>query len=296
MDDENQSRPKDAPCIDPPKRDWQSGSMKKRSCSWRPAFGASFVLGLTLVVQSAPAAYAVAPSSEAVADFNSYIAKVEARLVVEHRSPATFLVPEDAHRLRRGDPVIEDLTPAGGQVLPGALLHDWRGTALVRGATAANFERFMENFGEYPRHFAPQVVSARMISRRGRCFHVRMRIRQQHVIAVVMDTDYDVTFNPLDSEHGYSISHSTKIDEIASPGTLGEHALSTADAHGFLWRLNTYWIYAQQDGGLLIQIESISLTRSIPPGLGWAIEPFIESIPRDSLEFTLQSTCNALRQ
>ena len=43
-----------------------------------------------------------------------------------------------------------------------------------------------------------------------------------------------------------------------------------------------------------MQIESVSLTRSIPTGLGWAIGPFVESIPRDSLEFTLHSVCNAL--
>ena len=270
--------------------------MKTRSCLRRPAFGASFVLGLTLAVLLAPAAFAVEPSSEAVAEFNSYIAKVEARLAGEHRSPATFLVPEDADRLHRGDPVIENLTPAGGEALPGALVHDWRGTAFVPGATAADFERLMENFGAYPRHYAPQVVSARVLSRRGTRFTVQMRVRQQHGITVTMDTTYDVTFARLDVEHGYSISRSTKIDEIASPGTRGEHALSANDAHGFLWRLNTYWSYAQRNRGLIIQIESVSLTRSVPAGLGWAIEPFIESIPRDSLEFTLQSTCNALRR
>lgn len=270
--------------------------MKWRFCSRRLSLSAGFVLGLALAVFSAPVTFAVEPSAEAVADFNSYIAKVEARLAEVHRSPTIFLIPEDTSRLRRGDPVIEDLTPAGGEALPGALLHDWRGTVFVRGAAATDFERLMENFGAYPRYYAPQVVSARVLSRRGKRFTVQMRVRQQHGITVTMDTTYDVTFSQFDRWHGYSISRSTKIDEIASPGTRGEHALSAADAHGFLWRLNTYWSYAQQDGGLLIQIESVSLTRSIPVGLGWAIEPFIESIPRDSLEFTLQSACNALRR
>jgi hypothetical protein len=38
-----------------------------------------------------------------------------------------------------------------------------------------------------------------------------------------------------------------------------------------------------------MQIESVSLTRSIPTGLGWAVGPFVESVPRESLEFTLRS-------
>jgi hypothetical protein len=63
-----------------------------------------------------------------------------------------------------------------------------------------------------------------------------------------------------------------------------------------LWRINTYWTYEERDGGLFIQIESVSLTRSVPVGLGWVIEPFVESIPRESLEFTLRAACTALRR
>lgn len=268
------------------------GNMKRRVCSrWL-----RIVAGIGSVLLSASAARAVEPSTEAVADFNSYIANVESRLAGEHRTRATFLASENARRLRGGDPVIEELTPSGGKALPGALLHDWRGTAFVPCATAADFERLMEDFAAYPRHYAPEVVSARVLSRRGERFKVLMRVRQQHVITVVMDTVYDVIFGRLDARHGYSFSRSTRIAEIASPGTRSEHPLSAADAHGFLWRLNTYWSYAQQDGGLFIQIESVSLTRSIPAGLGWAIGPFVQSVPRDSLDFTLEATCKALRK
>ena len=86
------------------------------------------------------------------------------------------------------------------------------------------------------------------------------------------------------------------MDEVASPGTPREHALSAQDEHGFLWRQNTYWSYEEADGGLYLQIESVSLTRSIPHGLGWAVRPYVESIPRESLAFTLRSASNAIRK
>ena len=86
------------------------------------------------------------------------------------------------------------------------------------------------------------------------------------------------------------------IAEIDSPNTSAEHALTPTQEHGFLWRLNTYWSYEERDGGLYLQIEAVSLTRSIPTGLAWAIRPYIESIPRESLEFTLRSACNAIRK
>jgi hypothetical protein len=46
---------------------------------------------------------------------------------------------------------------------------------------------------------------------------------------------------------------------------------------------------------LYIQVESVSLTRTVPAGLGWVVGLFVESIPRESLEFTLRSACAALR-
>ena len=37
------------------------------------------------------------------------------------------------------------------------------------------------------------------------------------------------------------------------------------------------------------------LSRSIPRGLGWVVGPFVQSVPRESLEFTLRTTCAALK-
>jgi hypothetical protein len=197
-------------------------------------------------------------------------------------------------RLRTGELIVERLTPADNVAVSGAMLHHWRGTAFVAGAKAADFERLMKNFGAYPQYFSPQVMQAKVLPQDGDRVQVTMRVRQKHILTVVMDTTYDINFGRLDAQHGYSISRSTKVSEIAAAGTSDERALSGKEEHGFLWRLNTYWSYEERGGGLYMQIESVSLTRSIPNGLGWAVQPFVESVPRESLEFTLRSTNNAL--
>ena len=241
-------------------------------------------------------AMAMGPAQAAVSDFNSYVSQVESRLEQQHRWPKGFLVKEDWARLQGGKQIIEELTPSKRSDLPGAMLHHWRGTAFAPGAKAADFERLMKDFPAYPQRYSPQILQARVITHQGDHFQVQMRIRQKHVITVVMDTTYEITFGRLNAQQGYSVSRSTRISEIEKAGTAKERALAAEEEHGFLWRLNTYWSYEERDGGLYMQIESVSLTRSIPTGLGWAIKPFVESVPRESLEFTLQSTCNALRK
>jgi hypothetical protein len=140
------------------------------------------------------------------------------------------------------------------------------------------------------------VLQAKVLTQQGDRLQALLRVRQRHVLTVVLDTTYDITFGRLDAQHGYSLSRSIRIAEIGSPGTSAERALGPNEEHGFLWRLNTYWSYEERDGGLYLQIESVSLTRSVPTGLNWVVQPFIEKIPRESLEFTLLSTCNALRK
>ena len=241
-------------------------------------------------------AYSDEPTAAAVAGFDASVHALELRLAQQHRSRDGFLVAEDWSALRGGAVRIERVTAADAE-LPGALEHHWRGSAFVAGAKAADFERVMRAFGNYPQIFAPQVVQAQVLERDGDDHLVgKMRVRQKHVLTVVLDSTYDITYGRLDSGHGYSLSRSTKISEIADAGTSSEHALSAKDEHGFLWRLNSYWSYAEGDGGLYVQIESISLTRSIPTGLGWVIGPFVQSVPRESLEFTLGAVCKALKK
>ncbi len=225
---------------------------------------------------------------------------MESRLAEQHHAQSSFLarLASDPHieaRLRRGELIVDKLTPSTPPVSSGALLHHWRGTAFVPGATAADFLRVTQDFNSYPKYFAPQILKAKLISQQGDRLQASMRVRQHHLITVVFDISSDINYGRLDLQHEYSNAHSTAISEIEAQGTAKEHALSPQEDHGYLWRLNTYWSYEERDGGLYMQIESVSLTRSIPSGLGWLIGPFVESVPRESLEFTLRSTCDALR-
>jgi hypothetical protein len=257
---------------------------------------------LLLLTFSAAASAAAAPPPDALRAFDAYVAQVEARVANEQRSPDMFLrlqtLPpaardEAERRLRAGEILVESVGQMRRHV-PGGMIHHWLGTAFIAGTTIPQTLALVQNYDDLPRYYQPEVLRSRLLARHGDDFQIFMRLRKHKVITVVLDTYYDVHYGRLDAAHSYSMSRSTRIDEIADAGQRSEHAVAPGSDHGFLWRLNTYWRFVQVPDGVVVQCEAVSLTRDVPAGLGWLVGPFVRDIPRESLQFTLGATRNAL--
>jgi hypothetical protein len=170
------------------------------------------------------------------------------------------------------------------------LIHDWVGATFIPRVTLRQVIEFVQNYNHHQDFYKPEVVRSKLVSRQGDLFKVYLRLQKTKVITVVLDTDYSVTYKSLDSHRTVSRSYSTRIAEVANPGKPDEHALPAGEDHGFLWRLYTYWRFAEQEGGVYMECEAISLTRGIPTLLGPIIRPFVKELPLESLERTLRGT------
>ncbi len=259
-------------------------------------------MAATLAAQTASA-----QKPDTTAAFDAYISKAETQIHQEQASPESFLgfqpgaasATEIAARLRHGEVLIDNRAsatePSGGPIeVTGGLIHRWRGIAFIPNATINDLFTVLQDYDHSARYYAPEVITSRVISRNGGDFKVAIRLRQHKIITVVLDTEYEIHYGQLDAAHQYSVSRSTRIAEIASPGEPGERPLPGGHDHGFLWRLNTYWRFVQAPDGVFLQCEAISLTRDVPTGLNWLIGTYIKNIPRESLQFTLTATRNAV--
>lgn len=230
------------------------------------------------------------PKIDTVVAFDKYIAEAEQRIAHEQTSADSFLRLNSlplaersnvAARLRNGEVIVTRInTPA----IPAGLIHDWIGTAFVPDVTVQQVLATVQDYDHLTPQFQPEVQDSKLLTRRGDDFHIFMRLRKHKVVTVILDTESDVHYGRMDPQHWFSTSRSTRIVEVGG----GDH--------GFLWRLNSYWRFVQIPEGVIVQCEAISLTRDIPKGLGWMIEPFVTSIPRESLEFTLASTRKAVEK
>ncbi len=238
--------------------------------------------------------------------FDRYVRITEARISTELTPGGAFLWPDKLHggerdgayaALRRGEIQIERVaTLDHGQEIfcPRGMIHHWVGIVFVPGATLDQTLRMVQDYDHHAEVYAPDVVRSKLISRSGDNFRVFMRFRRKKIVTVVLDTEHDVRYQRLDATRAASRSVSTRIQEVHDAGAPDERDLPEGEGGGFLWRINSYWRFQERDGGTYVQCESVSLTRDIPTGFGWLIGPFVESIPRESLRFTLEAARNHL--
>ena len=234
--------------------------------------------------------------------FNHYVQATEARIDQQQKQPGTFFYIEglpEAKRseilasLHKGDIYMDRLETRDGSgapmEAPDGLIHHWLGAAFIPGVTLRQILDLVQDYDHHQDYYKPEVVRSRLIHHEGNDYQIYYRLVKKKVITVTLNTNHDVRYFPIDATHCRSRSVATRIAEVADAGQSDEHEMPIGHDGGFLWRLNSYWRFEEKDQGVYVEVESISLTRSIPVGLGWLIQPFVTSIPRESLLMTLSS-------
>jgi hypothetical protein len=115
-------------------------------------------------------------------------------------------------------------------------------------------------------------------------------------LKTALDADYESCYVRVDDRRGYTISRTTRIQEIDQVGTLAERLLPEGEGHGLIWRLFGITHYVERDGGVYIELEAIGLSRDIPGALRWLVEPTVRRVSQASLSTSLRQTEKAVRR
>jgi hypothetical protein len=98
----------------------------------------------------------------------------------------------------------------------------------------------------------------------------------------------NVRYNRPNATHAAVVSTIETIREVQDAGRPTEHYALAGHENGYLWRAATLTRFVEADGGVYMEMETIGLSRSFPPLLGWVIEPIARRIGRGSVENSVQ--------
>jgi hypothetical protein len=242
---------------------------------------------------------------ETVAAFEHYVKVTEGRMDREIRDDQ-FLVmdhlPETQRReaydeLQHGQIYIEEMhTLEDSHIIsiPGGLIHHWAGVMFIPNATLSEILAVLHDYKNEPGIYNPEIRQAKLIEQKGNESRICLQLYSKSIITVVLNGYFNVVETPIGRTRSESASRSTRIVEVENPGTPDERERADGEDHGYMWRLNSYWRIEEKDGGVYIQNESITLTRTVPMLLAWLINPLTKSIPRDVLIHMLSDTKKAV--
>jgi putative flippase GtrA len=208
-----------------------------------------------------PASAMAAPGNDALEAWNRHVAATESRLDSRRTIP----------RLPAGD-VIAD----GESIqVPNGTISDWRGTVFIPNITLDDLLKRLQ----YPGTPPPQsdVISSRVLDRGPDSLRVFIRLVREAIVTVTYDTEHEMRFRRWTPTLATSRSVATRIEEVGG----GDR--------GFLWRLQSYWRYEQIAGGVWVELESLTLSRSVPSLVRPLAAPLVRRIARESMERTLSA-------
>jgi len=220
------------------------------------------VAGFVTLVLLSPVDATAGPSQATLSAWDAYVAQAEARFDRTPRPPT-----------RTGASAFS--AEGASTDVPGGTISDWRGTAFLQGVSLDQLLYGLQHPGTPP----PQedVVSSRVLGRSAGSLRVAIRLVRRSIVTVSYDTEHEMTFHRRTPSVATARSVATRIEEVGG-----------AD-HGFLWRLNSYWRYEQRDGGVLVELESLTLSRDMPSLLRPIASPLVRRIARESMVRTLDA-------
>lgn len=269
----------------------------KRHSSHR--LGGSVVLILSLWLAVPVGAGELPP--DRLAAWSEYVRLTEARIASELGSREGFLVQDFGHpaesvrdleALGEGELVLESMETRRGDgddiEVPGGMIHHWRGAVLIPGVT---LDEVLADI-LYPDEAGSQqqdVLETRVLERGPNWLRIYLKLVRSKIVTATYNTVHRVEYVRHDATHASSRTVATYLRELADAGTPDEREKPQDEDRGFLWRLNSYWRYQEVAGGVIVECESLTLSRSIPFLIAPIIRPIVSGVAKESMDRTLKS-------
>jgi hypothetical protein len=234
-----------------------------------------------------------------IRSWEAYVKAAQSSLEARGLGHRTFLwideVPNRVQIAHGGGVLVEAPRGHGPKRVPAGLVHDWVAAVFIPKATLRRVFRVVQDYDNYKAFYQPEVADSRTLSRIADCHTFSMRWRRKVLfVTSVFDTQHESFYRRLDDRRWYSVDRTTTVQEVVIHGQQVEQKLPPGQGSGFLWQVYTVSRYEERDGGVYLEMETIALSRDVPPLLGWLVSPIVDRLPRELLRRTLERTREAV--
>lgn len=230
--------------------------------------------------------------------WDDYVRIVNATAAERNAGSRPFLwvdeSPETHQRVRGGEFVITNRDP---RKVPQGLIHHWVGVMFIPNVSLDQVMQVLNSYDRYSEMFKPLIRKTSVVERNGDTVKLNVLAAQKAFsVTAAVDTDEEIQIARLASDRVCITADSVRVNEIADYGHTGEHVFPEARRPGYVWRALILQRLEQRDGGVYVELETISLSRGIPLEVRWLIKPLTDDLPRKMLTDLLDETRAAVQQ
>ena len=253
---------------------------------------------ICLGLLSAPAAsHAAELREETLKTWDTYLEAANLQMGSRLQGPFLWVdeAPDRQHRVRGGEILVSSVGRQNPKPVPSGLIHDWMGAAFIPDAKLQDVLSGVRDYGHYKEFYKPTVVDSKSLGTDGACDKYSMRVVNKEAVAeTALDMEYETCYFQADERRWYSITHTTRVQEIRHYCRPDEQELPPNQGSGYVWRLYSIARFEARDGGIYVEVEAIALSRDVPVAMRWVVNPIVRRVSRNSMLISLQQTEEAV--
>jgi hypothetical protein len=157
--------------------------------------------------------------------------------------------------------------------------------------------RVLNSYDLYSEIYKPLIRKASVVERDGDTVKLNVLAAQKAFsVTAAVETDEEIQVARPAPDRVCIMADSVRIQEIANYGQPNENAFPEARGPGYVWRALIVQRLEQRDGGVYVELETISLSRGIPIEVRWLIKPLTDDLPRKMMTELLDETRAAVQR
>lgn len=238
------------------------------------------------------------PKRETLRAWDDYIGSINTSVAERNSGSRPFLWVDESsearHRVLNGKLVITDHDP---RKVPQGLIHHWVGVMFVQNVSLNQVMQVLNSYDRYSDIYRSLIKKTSVIEQAGDTVKLNvLAVQKAFSVIAAVDTDEEIQIARPAANRVCITANSVRIQEIANYGQPSEHAFPEDRRPGYVWRALIVQRLEQRDGGVYVELETISLSRGIPWEVRWLIKPLTDDLPRRLMADILDETRTAVRQ
>jgi hypothetical protein len=255
----------------------------------------SAILFLLLSVVPSKAAE---PKRDTLRAWDDYVGSVSTSVAERNAESRPFLWVDESSATRRrvqnGELVITNHDP---RKVPQGLIHHWVGVMYVPNVSLDQVMRVLNSYDRYSDIYKPLIRKAFVTEQAGDTVKLNvLAVQKAFSVTAAVETDEEIRIVRPTPNRVCITANSVGIQEVANFGQPSEHAFPEARRPGYVWRALIVQRLEQRDGGVYVELETISLSRGIPVEVRWLIKPLTDELPRKMMSDILDETRAAVQR